>query len=405
MKKKWLIAITGILLTAVMLLAGCKLGKKEKETEADSKGEEVTEKVWNDALELLGKGNLTAIGTEHIQPIGEDSSIDLEFRAYLDVPNQRGHVIALLDGVEGSDSYVVRENGVAYSYNKENGVWQKNEDEFSYEMHVHQNLEYWMSYIGAYKDQTFDAATGSYSWSSEGVTFTTTLKDGKFRTVKLSGPMDGAYQDGTITFSDYGTTKIVLPTVGGSDGPTPPEADGKGEQVTEKVWNDALELLEKGNLTMTGTVLVDSGEGNPIHIEEKAYLDLPNERGHSVANFVDMGYVADVICARVNGVAYCYQEVGGVWQRVENDAESIYEEYTQGNLDYWMSMIGAYKDQTFDAATGSYSWSSNGVTFTITLKDGKFRTVKLSGPMDGAYQEGTITFSDYGTTKIELPTV
>lgn len=215
----------------------------------------------------------------------------------------------------------------------------------------------------------------------------------------------------TMTFCDYGTTVVELPVLG---------TGGSGAQgaMTKEEWDSAFEKSGMAsNVTMTMTSTRNKfGEES---ITSKSMLKTTATESQTID--LDSGYTT--YHSIEDGKYYFYSPVGDTWAKHNANPESspigsiVMQQYTT-------TFVGIYENLSYDKATDAYVGKNfvinqGGRDFTIhdcyfKFVDGKLAEIYYVSDMYSSNDSGEmvlsgtgtaiLTFSDYGTTVVELPT-
>ena len=313
------------------------------------------------------------------------------------------------------------ENGTYYHYTKADASapWERDETSQSdYEDRI-ESPKYVILYAAgavadAYASFTFDDKTGVYSAAELSIGEDATLKDvevlmsgGKISKVVCT--LVGGYEgdgDERVTIDHIGTTKITVPTKynddeGGSG--SKPNPDAPGQTVGDaKAWEMAINASAE-NFTVETSL---QGMDVTIKVADDKVEETQSATGMNISVFIVKE--GDVY------TTYAPYGDGSKWVKTTDTSGSLKEVF-----DGMKSLVTVLADHfsDFTLKDGKYvcdkelELTINGSTAHVTEIEADFATGKLvslkytaSVEIEGQIAISTYTFSDFGTTEVEIPT-
>lgn len=361
-----------------------------------------------------------------------------------------------LDGkLEASyESYVEFNDDVIRMYDYEDGEWSVTEIPTMMEEAVKAELAYTLNMMTAFTDFyssfTFNEETGAYTATN------LVLSNGEEETTLASATIyftdsylykvetvDDEQYHFEMTFSDYGDTKVKLPSLedekpqdsgnqGGGEGgdavnPEVPEdmpEYGEGSSVNSEEWDNAFSVLASNVKNVTAVTSMENwftGADEPNLI---TMIDKQTETAY-YKSIIGVGGSQVMLFVEEDGKTYSYQNEGGVWTKTDASDMTVGEYAAMMGLDCsWC--IGIFDQMTFDSAAGVYHGENIPITemgvsttlhnLSVKLVDGKVVEISYESdilryesgsdtPVVSGRATATRTYYNYGTTEIEIPEV
>ena len=368
-----------------------------------------------------GHKNLT-ISVEAIEKLYDGTEIPeyLEFRSTEN---------SLCMSTEAKDLYYSIEDGQAYIFVKNDAGWQKVTTSNTTPIGTLVQM-----YVGQFEcifdEMTYDTDQGIYYAENVYVPLSETetlfdyvsieIRNGLVYQLKYvmdtynyeSGtPVAHGKGYATLTFHSYGTTVVDLPVLG---------TGGSGAQgaMTKEEWDSAFEksgMVSNVTMTMTST----RNKFGEESITSKSMLKTTATESQTID--LDSGYTTYHSIEDEN--YYYYTISGSTWIKRDANPESapigsiVMQQYTT-------TFVGIYENLSYDKATDAYVGKNfvinqGGRDFTIhdcyfKFVDGRLAEIYYVSDMYSSIDGGEmvlsgtgtviLTFSDYGTTVVELPT-
>lgn len=194
----------------------------------------------------------------------------------------------------------------------------------------------------------------------------------------------------TVNFSAYGTTVIEIPNVEIPE--TPDEGDSENT-MTRDQWLSALDEKSFNNCTISSVV-----EGFTMYVKMdvesgRYYMTMPN----------DNGGIGEMIAVRESEAAYhMYSRSSasdGKWIDGDIVEQDMHEAICGSIISRITLLASEYDNFKFDSKLGVYVHIDGNTV--ASFKGGKLYSLTLRVND----MEGTILFTDYGTTVIEIPDI
>ena len=328
--------------------------------------------------------------------------------------------------------YYSYESGVnyEYTYNESSRTWSREEDgntPYNYMNYIPNEITYLAS-PSAYAMLTYDSKQSAYVYStgSGNVDSSITvaaqrsvsvkIKNGKVAVIQTTQTDGTASETAVYQLYAVGSTTVTLPRLGGSSGWGGGGSDDKpivvpssGSQVTQQEWDRIMTGTELTNATMTVDLSV-AGMGSmgttivKVDAENRRFSVETKSDGNGIPTM-------QLVFAHVRGQYLRYQYMDNEWS-VATISQEEFDSYlemetgtTTNGLDYTLF--------TYDSKTASYvakniTVPDSGVkvqSVTVTFKNKRLYRVQTVATQDGMTATADATYTDYGTTYVEIPDV
>ena len=394
----------GIISSASMIFQIYDYGATSVTLPTVSGGEAVNGKVsesqWNNAFSQNAFQNVTIDMTSPAL-----QGYDPQFK--IDLPNDRVYQSMYAGKPDGSGNMkmefiVANIDGDYHTFSRDEGKdWKYSSPASDLPVDIAANVT---SMFGdfSYSVFTYNAAEKAYTadkveTSNMGETFeSVTIKfDGtRLKSIEMvysaeQSPINLAMAM-TVNFSAYGTTVIQIPDV------EIPETHDEGDNektmtrdqwlnaFDEKSFNNCSMLMDAGDVTMRVNMDVESG---------RYYMTVPD----------DNGGIGEMIAVRESEAAYhMYSRSSasdGKWIDGGIVEQDMHEAICGGTINIITMFASEYDNFKFDSKLGAYVHISDNTV--ASFKGGKLYSLTLREND----MEGTILFTDYGTTVIEIPDI
>ena len=408
MKKYSKIVALGLSCAMAFSLAACGGDDKPQGTpDLDNvKSEQVTEAQWKSAFDFSQVTNVTLKNIERMTVAGvttDEFSITkfdgdkvYEEAQWYDSEEVGGAPVKV---VEKAYYSIGETESFEYSYDDDTKTWSKEATTWYPQISSYtSSLE---AIANAYNSFTYDASKNGYVAteipnfvSDEFDTFTVKIVGGKLSVAQMDMSVNegGIISSASMIFQiyDYGATSVTLPTISGGD-ETP---SGK---VTEAQWEAAFAMDAFKNVTVTNR----SSEMESYVPVFK--IDLINDvmyqtmyRGGDDESSISM---VEYIIAYVDGECRQFRcEDGKDWEYVglafdtpQKFAESMLSNISEADMYVAENMSGMVGDGE--------------ATVNIKFKAARVDYVEIITTVNGQTESYRMTFSNYGTTVIQIPDV
>ncbi|MBQ9070127.1 MAG: leucine-rich repeat protein [Clostridia bacterium] len=406
---------------------------------------------WNTAFENAeSMTNVTVIGGATFT-YGDESSTG-ESKWYLD--GYKMYIYSKeIDANNAENYYEFSEyyeqiDGVNYCYYEDNGEWLKEiyEWDVDYSVEFLCSTEFLTQLKNSFDRFNYDKATHTYSAPNFEIVLSSTysnislvIVDGVLTQFIYTMTDEDMVGTVTMTFQNYGTTAVTLPHIHDWDDGTittePTETEsgiktyscsGCSETKTEIVyaqsqssWNSAFEKAKTTtNVTVNINTVIENGDET---IEAYAFYLLDNYKLYMFSRIPASGggyYVDEYYYAKIDGINYEFEEEysngAWVWVKTEYSYDDI--PYVLGDLvlpsTLWTELKNSYAEFEYDINTNTYSSTTKtmdlyGMTISnisVIIENGTLVGFNYTMTYeDGRVQKQEATYTEYGTTVVELP--
>lgn len=408
---KWSRGMAAVACGACALFAGC--GESGAPDPEKVKGEEVTQEEWISAFDFSNRTNFSAqIVTE---TDGEPTKSVIKFDGDK-IHIMREYIDNSAEGTEpkkekkefyqekSGDTYFM------YIYNEEDKTWEKSETDHPYTTEdLNADLISEFVLDSFHSDFLYDSSAKAYVrdiklGDNMRVCKSVKISRGKLSVVKEIIIGSDYSETVTMSFYNYGSTKVTLPKIkeeGGNGSSTNPDTPFT---VSDSAWVAALSkraftnvTMESSAMGMVGTIKIANGK-----IYRGGLFIVRDNNGNTTSRYFEHYYEI------VNGVTYVYKQVGnGTWTKEPAPEENDILASLLADITIFKNSKSGF---TYDEAKQAYTASTITInvmgeetTFTdVTLQ---FRDGKLTSLTATMGSTVTFTYSDYGTTVVNLPVV
>ncbi len=406
---------------------------------------------WNAAFENAeNMTNVTVIGGATVT-YGDESSV-AESNWYLD--GYKMHIYSKgIDANNAENYYELRGyyeqiDGVNYCYHEDNGEWLKEiyEWDLDYSVEYICSTEFLTQLKNSFDKFNYDKATHTYSAPDFEIVLSSTYSNislviingviTQFTYTMADEDMVGTV---TMTFQNYGTTTVTLPHIHDWDNGTittePTETEsgiktyscsGCSETKTEIVyaqsqssWDSAFEKAETTtNVKVNINAVIEDGDET---IEAYAVYLLDNYKLYMFSRMPASsgGYYAyEYYFAKIDGINYEFEKEysNGAWVWVKTEYPYDDTPYVLSGLvlpfTFWTELKNSYAEFEYDINTHTYSSATKtmelyGITISnisVVIENGTLVGCNYTMTYeDGQVQKEEVTYTDYGTTIVEIP--
>ncbi len=456
MKKKFVGLLLACALFTTAGLAATGLAACGKDDNKNHGNNETTEETGGEGGSG-GEGGGSAVGSETSKQAWDESLTSADnftLKNSVDIPNQGVMIVTFkIDGNKCEQTQsdgarfvgVKEESGFAqYDYNADNDTWYKVKETSIAQFVYETNLTFPAQLAKHFDDFTF--ANGKYTCANIEITYmnapapATSLEVvfAENKPVSIKFMLTVNNQTASYEFSDFGTTKVEVPTknivdetqTGGEGGSG--EQGGEGGQqggpvvltketdfgalvsdrVTEEQWSMALSDSSFNNSTIEWNSVYSVQDSRTAY--RKCMMEGENKY---VSGYVEGEYATFVTYE--DGKMYMYSQSGdGKYTRSELEKTSwdLYIAYTLICPDF----RDCYSQFTYNKDTGAYEyhgtgiesnapmepdpdWTMTYVNIQIKFSGGKLAYISCDRIDNGDTEHYTFKCYDYGKTEVELP--
>lgn len=413
---KWsrgMAAVAAVACGACALFAGC--GESGVPDPEKVKGEEVTQEEWISAFDFSERTNFSVqivIETEeaHSQAITKIDGNKIYRIAESHESSAEG-----TEPIKEKKEFYQEKSGdtyFMYIYNEEDKTWEKSETDHPYTTEdLNADLISEFVLDSFHSDFLYDSSAKAYVrdiklGDNMRVCKSVKISRGKLSVVKEIIIGSDYSETVTMSFYNYGSTKVTLPKI---------KAEGEGGNgsasnpdnpyiVSDSAWVTALSKraftnvkMESSAMGMVGTIKIANGK-----IYRGGLFIVRDDNGNTTGRYFEHYYEI------VNGVTYVYKQDGnGTWTKEPAPEENDILASLLADITIFKNSKSGF---TYDEAKQAYTASTITInvmgeetTFTdVTLQ---FRDGKLTSLTATMGSTVTFTYSDYGTTVVNLPVV
>ncbi len=376
-------------------------------------GEEVSAEIFKKAItEALGSTNFTIQGKSYVQGGASLIAANIANGKHYSAtkatyPTQDGKyetttMYTIISTVDGTDWVWMSFDGVNFDNGPAEGVvmagWKDGNDIFGMYLQVFLSM-----------DSHFNAATGEYSISADGVTVAIKIVNNEVKTIYMTdGDMYILYvltYDNAVDFNLPPVTDGGSGDMGGSDVTIPELEVPYSEEVNAKVWEKAIaELRTATNFSMQAT---DTTATPDYSVTAHIMMQIADNKGYATAYV--QGRMNYAYVGNVDGKNYEWNsENGKKWECIcTGDAYAINGEYFLAEV---LPVDVTFASVYFNKSQGGYQYEIDDMNYiVIGFTDGQVSFIKsvATSVEDGVEIVNTQVFVlSYGDAYVgELPPV